>query len=50
MIGIAAAGVVVSIFTYEKRPPAMFTGSQTKEVVGMDEQSEAELGLVVHSC
>ncbi|KAL7621261.1 hypothetical protein AAE478_008578 [Parahypoxylon ruwenzoriense] len=46
MIGIAAAGVVTSLFTYEKYPPPMSTVPQAKEVVGIDGQSDTELGLV----
>ncbi|KAI0096684.1 MFS general substrate transporter [Hypoxylon sp. NC0597] len=46
MIGIAALGVVASVFTYERRPPAMSAIPQTKEVLGIDGQSDTELILV----
>ncbi|KAI1408200.1 MFS general substrate transporter [Hypoxylon sp. FL1857] len=48
MIGIAAVGVVASVFTYEQHPPAMSTVPQTKEVLGIDGQSDTELRLVGH--
>ncbi|KAI1473664.1 MFS general substrate transporter [Daldinia eschscholtzii] len=46
MIGIAAAGVVASAFTYERRPPAMSTISQTKGVLGIEGHSDTELILM----
>lgn len=46
MIGVAVAGIIASVFTYEKHPPAMSTVSQTKEAAGIDGQSDTELGLV----
>ncbi|KAI1392244.1 MFS general substrate transporter [Hypoxylon trugodes] len=48
MIGIAAAGLIASAFTYQRRPPAMSTVQQTKEVLGIDGQSDTELRLVNH--
>ncbi|KAI1101000.1 MFS general substrate transporter [Jackrogersella minutella] len=46
MIGIAALGVIASVFTYEQCPPSMSTVPQTKEVLGIDGQSDTELRLV----
>ncbi|OTB04013.1 hypothetical protein M426DRAFT_73723 [Hypoxylon sp. CI-4A] len=45
MIGIAVVGVIASILTYEKYPPAM-PSSQTKEAYGEEGLSETELRLV----
>lgn len=46
MIGIAAVGVIASAVTYERRPPAMSTISQTKGVLGVEGHSDTELILV----
>ncbi|KAI2617048.1 MFS general substrate transporter [Hypoxylon sp. NC1633] len=49
MIGVAAAGVIASAFTYERCPPALSTTLPAKEVVGFDDgQSDTELVLVSH--
>ncbi|KAI1079616.1 MFS general substrate transporter [Whalleya microplaca] len=47
MIGIAAFGLVVSAFAYEKHPPPMPSVQQAKEVVGIDGHSETELDELV---
>ncbi|KAI0379177.1 MFS general substrate transporter [Hypomontagnella monticulosa] len=47
MIGIATAGFVASVFTYEQYPPSMSTVPQAKEALGSD-QSDTELRPVNH--
>ncbi|KAI1374886.1 MFS general substrate transporter [Hypoxylon crocopeplum] len=48
MICMASLGLVASMFTYERHPPALSTIQRTKEVVGSDGQSDTELALVAH--